>query len=235
MRLAPLLRFRLRVMLAAAAAAAALLLALVLIPQVVARDARLEVLRRHVDQVARLAASHIDGDLHRALLDGNAGEALLAEARRPLMRLHETWPEAFYVYTMAIRDGRAHFVLDTAQEPDFAARRGLRASAYMEPFEQRAQYRDDWLERLAAGEVYVTPGFQQDDYGTFLSGHAPLFDSAGRMSGFVGVDFALDYFLAQEARFRRIEYASVSVTLLLSLLLGYAYARRDYVQQTELQ
>jgi diguanylate cyclase (GGDEF)-like protein len=234
MRLTPLLRFRTRTFVAASICAAALLLTLVLAPQIAARQARLEVLRRHVDQVARLAASHVDGDLHRALLDGRGDRTLLAEARKPLMRLHETWPEAFYVYTMAIIDGRAHFVLDTAQDPAFARRRGLRASRYMEPFEQRPQYRDDWLERLAAGEVYVTPGFQQDDYGIFLSGHAPIFDSAGRMSGFVGVDFSLDYYLAQDARFRRIEFASGAVALLLSLLLGYAYAQRDYVHRIEL-
>jgi diguanylate cyclase (GGDEF)-like protein len=234
MRLAPLLRFRVRVLLGAAICAAALLLTLVLAPQFAARQGRLEVLRRHVDEVARLAASHIDGDLHRALLDGHASEAQLEEARKPLMRLHETWPEAFYVYTMAIRDGRAYFVLDTAQDKDFATRRGLRASAYMEPYEQREQYRDNWLELLAAGQTYVTPGFQHDDYGYFLSGHAPVFDGTGRMSGFVGVDFGLDYYLSEEARFRRIEIASGTIALLLALLLAYAYARRDYAQKAEL-
>lgn len=231
----PLSRLRVRTFALATIAIAVLLLTLVLVPQIAARDARLEVLRRHVDQVARLAASHIDGDLHRALLDGEADEAMLAEAREPLMRLHETWPEAFYVYTMGIRDGGAVFILDTAQDAGFAARRGLRPSQYMEPYEQRPEYRDDWLERLAADETYVTPGFQMDDYGTFLSGHAPVHDSAGGMAGFVGVDFGLDYFLAQETRFRRIELASGAVALLLALLLGFFYAQRDYAQQAEVR
>src|SRR5690606_830533 len=197
-----LLSFRLRTFLVAATAMAVLLLALVLTPQLVARDARLEVLRQQVDQVARLAASHIDGDLHRALLDGHATAPELDTARQPLMRLHETWPEAFYVYTMGIADGGAFFVLDTAQDPDLAALRNLRPSQYMEPFEQRERYRDNWLEQLAEGHTYVTPGFQHDDYGTFLSGHAPILDSYGVVNGFVGVDFALDYYLAEEARFR---------------------------------
>ncbi len=227
--------FRLRTFLAATTGAAVLLLALVLVPQVLARDARLQELRRHVDQVARLAASHIDGDLHRELLDGDADAATLKAAREPLLRLHATWPEAVYVYTMAARDGYAVFVLDTAQDAPFAATRGLKASAYLERYEQRAQYRDDWLLRLGAGETYVTPGFQTDDYGTFLSGHAPIFDDAGAVAGFVGVDFALGHYLAQQAHFRRIEVGSGLVALLLSVLLGLVYARRDFAQQAELR
>ena len=235
MRLTALLRLQGRTFLAASAAFAVLLLALVLVPQFAARDARMEVLRRHVDEVARLAASHIDGDAHRALLDGNASARQLDEAREPLMRLHETWPEAFYVYTMGIGQDHATFILDTAQDEAFARERGLLASAYMETYQQREKYRDDWLAQLAAGQTYVTPGFQHDDYGTFLSGHAPLFDSLGEVVGFVGVDFSLDHFLAEDARFRRIELISGTVALLLALLLGYAYARRDYAQQVVLR
>jgi diguanylate cyclase (GGDEF)-like protein len=229
------LRFQPRTLVIATVLIAVTLLTLVLVPQILARDARLEVLRQHVDQVARLAASHVDGDLHRELLAGNADEATLARARVPLLRLHEGWPEAFYVYTMGAIDGRARFILDTAQDAQFAARRGLTASRYLEPFEQRREYRDDWLQRLAAGETYVTPGFQVDDYGTFLSGHAPILDSSGKVAGFVGVDFALDYYLSEEARFRRIEYASGAVAVLLALLLGYIHARRQYAQQAEVR
>lgn len=235
MLFARLLQFRPRTFLLATTAIAALLMTLVLVPQFAAREKRLEVLRMQVDQVARLAASHIDGDLHRLLLDGTADEAALVRAREPLMRMHETWPEAVYVYTMGVREGMAYFILDTAQDAAFAGRRGLRPSQYMEPYEQREQYRDNWLQLLESGRTYVTPGFQNDDYGTFLSGHAPVFDRNGVVSGFVGVDFDLDYFLATEARFRRIEIASGSVALLLSILLGYGYARREHNQQTQLR
>src|SRR5688572_3987853 len=231
----PVFQFQAGTLLTATASIAVLLLTVVLVPQIAARDARLQVLRSHVDQVARLAASHVDGDLHRLLLAGDAPEDTLARARVPLLRLHATWPEAVYVYTMGVRDGRAVFILDTAQDARFAAQRGLKASRYLEPFEQREEYRDDWLDRLAAGQTYVTPDFQQDDYGVFLSGHAPILDSSGAPSGFVGVDFALDYFVGEEARFRRIEYASGAAAVLLSLLLGYVYARRQYAQQAEVR
>jgi diguanylate cyclase (GGDEF)-like protein len=139
-----------------------------------------------------------------------------------------------YVYTMGVKDGKPYFILDTAQDATLAQRRGLKASKFMEAFELRDEYSSDWLDQLAAGHTYINPGFQYDDYGYFLSGHAPIRDSAGNFAGFVGVDFDLNYYMSEEERFRRIEFASVVCVLLLSLLLGLLYARYRHAQQAEL-
>lgn len=232
----PWLKLRIRSFLLGSAVIAALLLTVVLVPQVLSRQARLEVLRNHVGEVARLAASQVDGDLHLRLVEGSqADEQTRREALEPLLRLHAAWPEAIYVYTMGMRDGPPFFVLDTAQDPEFARKRGLRASQYLEPFELRKEYYSDWVQELANGRTYVTEGFQYDDYGYFLSGHAPILDSTGRFAGFVGVDFGLDYYLKEERRFQRIEIASMAGAVLLSLLLGYGYARYRQGHHTELQ
>jgi diguanylate cyclase (GGDEF)-like protein len=229
------LQFHWRTLFAGTAASAALLLAVVLVPQMLLRQANLQVLRNHVDEVARLAASTVDGDLHRQLLDGSADAATRERALAPLLRLHAAWPEVFYVYTMGVRDGKAFFVLDTAQNAELARRRGLRASQYMEPFVLRPEYDQNWLTELAAGRTVVNREFQYDDYGYFLTGHAPIRDSAGGFAGFVGVDFDLGYYLREDARFRRIEIGTVTLAMVLALLLGYGYARYRFSQQAELR
>ena len=229
-------QFRPRTWLIGTLVIAAVLLTVVVVPQLLSRDARLQVLREHVGEMARLVASQVDGDLHRALIDGTrSDEATRRQALAPLLRLHSAWPEAFYVYTMGVRDGGAVFILDTAQDPGFARRRGLRASQYLEPFRLRKEYASNWLDELAAGHTYVNDGFQYDDYGYFLTGHAPIRDSAGQVAGFAGVDFDLGYYLRDEAQFRRIGAASIALTVLLSLLLGYMYARYRYSQQMEMR
>jgi diguanylate cyclase (GGDEF)-like protein len=231
-----LLQFHSRTLLIASGLIATLLLAAVLTPQILAKSARLEVLRNHVDEVARLAASQVDGDLHRRLAAGNADEALRKQALAPLLRLHQAMPEAFYVYTMAVLDdGKAHFILDTAQDEDFARRHGLTPSKYLELFELRREYPSDWLSTLLGGRTYVNPGFQYDDYGYFLSGNAPIFDSSGGIAGFAAVDFGLNYYMGEEEHFRRIEISSIAVVVLLSLLLGYGYARYRHAQEVELK
>ena len=230
------LRVRPGVFLASAAVIAALLMAIIVIPQVLSRHARLEVLRGHVGEVARVAASVVDGGVHRRLIEApDATPAERTAALVPLLQLHRAWPEARYLYTMGVRDGQPFFVLDTAQDAGLARERGLRASAYLEPFRLRQEYASNWLQELAAGRSFVNADFQHDDYGYFLTGHAPIRDAAGQVAGFVGVDFDLDYAVAEEARFRRIEIASIVSGLLLALLLGYFYARYQFRQQAELQ
>ncbi len=141
----------------------------------------------------------------------------------------------FYVYTMVERDGGTFFVLDTAASPDLHIGRKLRASAYMEQFQLRKEYESDWLQQIAAGVTWVTPTFQQDDYGDFLTAHRAIYDSQHNYVGFVGVDFDLAYYLSQEARFRAIGTWSLVAALIASLLVGYIIAlyHFDMTQRVE--
>jgi diguanylate cyclase (GGDEF)-like protein len=229
-------RIRPRVFLAATLVSAAILVTIVAVPQWLSRQARLEVQRSHVGQIARLAASVIDGDLHHQLLDPKSyTPELYQRALAPLVRFHSANPDIFYVYTMVERDGGTYFVLDTAASPELHANHNLRASDYMERFVLRKEYESDWLQQIASGLTWVTPSFQQDDYGDFLTAHTPLYDSQGRYSGFVGVDFDLAYYLAQEARFRTIGTWSLAAALLVSVLIGYLIARYHFYFNNRLE
>jgi diguanylate cyclase (GGDEF)-like protein len=228
--------FQTRVFLATAGIAAIVLVSLVTLPQWLARQARLDVLRQHVAEIAELAAASVDGTLHRQLGEpDNFNADLYDRALAPLVRFHGAIPEAFYVYTMVVRDGEPYFVLDTAASPDLETPHKLRASAYMEHFRLREEYTSDWLDQLASGRTWVTPSFQVDDYGYFLTGHAPIRDSAGGYSGFTGVDFDLGYYLSQEARFTRIGWGSVAGVLALSLGIGYLVARYHFALHFEMR
>ena len=66
--------------------------------------------------------------------------------------------------------------------------------------------------------------FEQDDYGDFLSATSPIYDSEGRYSGFVGVDFDLQYYFDQDARFRTIAIGSLVAALVMALVIGYLVA-----------
>jgi len=209
----------------ASLAAAAVLVSIVAIPQWLSKQARWEVLRAHVGQIGQLAISAVDGDLHRQLLDpANYSPELYARALKPLVRFHSANSDLFYVYTMAVRDHVPYFILDTAASADLHTKYHLRASAYMQPFKLRKEYDDGWLDQIAAGNTYVTPTYEHDDYGYFLTAHVPIHDSQGRYSGFVGVDFDMQYYLGEEARFRVIEAGSLAVAVIVALLIGFLVA-----------
>jgi len=160
------------------------------------------------------------------LLDpANYTDALYARALAPLVKLHSSDPDIFYVYTMVDRGGVPYFVLDTATSPKLRTKHELRPSAYMEKFELEEDDDGQWLRDLAAGKNYISSEFEEDDYGTFLTAHVPIYDSQKRYSGFVGVDFDMGYYLAGEARFRTIAIASLASALLLAVVIGYFVAR----------
>jgi diguanylate cyclase (GGDEF)-like protein len=227
--------FEWRVFGLAALIAIAVLVSIVAVPQWLSRQARLEVLRSHVGQVARMAASTIDGDLHRRLLDkANYTDELYSQVVAPLVRFHSANPELYYVYTMIDRGNEAYFVVDTASSGNLKTARTLKASDYLEHFVLKTEYSSDWLLRIAGGETWVTPNFQHDDYGYFLSGHAPIYDSQGRYTGFVGVDFDTDFYQSQEQRFKWIGLGSMLAAILIGLLLAYLAARYHYQWQHRL-
>ena len=218
-------------------AALAVLLVVVAIPQWLSKQARLEVLRSHVAEIAQIAASVVDGDsASPAARPANYTPELYERTLAPLVRFHSAAPEIFYVYTMVERGGKSFFVVDTAASTKLKTSRKLRPSAYMEPFESIDVEPDpDWLQRIAAGQTYVYPRFQRDVYGTFLSGHTPIYDSQGRYSGFVGVDFDIGYYLAQESSFAAISYGTLAAALLIALLIGYLVARYHYHVQDRIE
>jgi hypothetical protein len=91
-------RFDPRVFIIATLAAATILLSIVAIPQFLSQRARMDVLRAHVGEIGQLAASVVDGDLHRQLLDpANYSDDLYARALKPLVRFHSANPDIFYL------------------------------------------------------------------------------------------------------------------------------------------
>ena len=218
-------QFRRDVFIIVSVLAASILVSIVAIPQWLAKQARWEVLSSHVGQIGQLAASAVDGDLHRQLLDpANYSAELYATALKPLVRFHSANSDLFYVYTMVDRDHTAYFILDTATSSDLRTKNHLRASGYMEPFTLRKEYDDGWLDQIAAGKTYVTPTYEHDDYGYFLTAHVPIYDNKGTYSGFVGVDFDMAYYLAEEAHFRVIEIGSLVAAVMVALLIGFLLA-----------
>jgi diguanylate cyclase (GGDEF)-like protein len=202
--------------------------AAVVLPQWLSKQARFEVMRAHIAEVAQMTAAVVDGDLQRQLAElDRYDDELYQKALAPLVRLHSATPSIFYVYTMIERDGIPHFVLDTATSPALKTPHQLKASTYMEPFRISDEYADDWLEQLRSGKTYVGAEYQHDSYGFFLSGHTPIYDSQGRYSGFVGVDFDLNYFVAREQHFRWIAFGSFIAAVLLALVIG-TLAGRHY-------
>jgi len=150
-----------------------------------------ETVRDDLLRMAQAASGLVDGDLHEKLTDpSQAGGAEYRRALEPLVQFHRGVPEIAYLYTLIEKDGRFHFVLDTATAANrLGFNRKMEASGLMEPYKSNSPEEDrEEMDALRQGTPFVSKKPFSDEYGTFLTALAPVKTSDGRTVAVVGLD-----------------------------------------------
>ena len=185
-----------------------------------ARDAQLTAVRNDLGRMARVAASTVDGDRMNALRKPDqAGSPEHLEVLAPLVAFHRSVPELFYVYTVILKGGTPHFILDTATEQKaLGFNREMTPSLLLEAYDDADPF---MLRALTQGRVETTDTLFTDDFGTFMSGFAPIRSRSGNLVGVVGVDLEVsDY----QARIRWLETAALGalvISALIAAIVGF--------------
>lgn len=181
--------------------------------------------------LARAAATLVDPGLHQAIRrpDQQNGP-LYNQTVEPLRRLRRAVPDIHYIYTV-VRDGPVvRFMLDAA-DPEARTPSGLPEQAGVGQV-----YRNvDLAMSTALGDeshpasVAATSQPMPDDWGTFMSGLAPLRDAAGHVYGAIGVDVDASVYLERMAVARRMALLGLLPAGLLVMIMGIAFyrVRRD--------
>jgi signal transduction histidine kinase/ActR/RegA family two-component response regulator len=189
-----------------------------------AHDAQAEAVRDELKRLAHQAAASIEGNAHErlrrvGLMDDGQYDALLD----PLVALHRAVPDLFYVYTVAADGEQIRFVLDTATAQDrLQFNRYMTASNLLDLYEEP----NPLLWRtLTAGTLEVSTEPYTDEFGTFISGFAPIRDQAGRVVGAAGVDLDASTYLARLAPMRHAAATALAVGLVMSLGAGWGFGR----------
>lgn len=127
--------------------------------------------------VAGAAASQIDGDAFVLIQTGSEDTTEFLAIRDQLWGVKEAVPDILYIYTMRNNGGLIEFVVDG--DYGYADDASLIGDTYPEAEPEMYQ----GFEGPSADEEFTT-----DQWGTVLSGFAPIRDSAGNVVGIVGVD-----------------------------------------------
>jgi signal transduction histidine kinase/CheY-like chemotaxis protein len=187
-----------------------------------AREAQLDAVRTELVQLARVAATLVDGDRHRligspAQAGGTDHLALLA----PLVKFHKATSDIIYVYTAILDKGRIYYVLGT----DYLYRidgDGLVPDPIMEPHVTP----DPTLSRaLERHEVAVNEEPVKEAQRSYMSAYAPFYDSQGGFVGVIGVDMWVRDFDARIGAIRRAGTIAFIAVALLSVLVGFVVYR----------
>ncbi len=196
----------------------------ILVVEWASQKAQMDLIREDLLRYANAAAALIDGDKHRLLVSPEQTDSPeYRELIEPMVAMHQRAPEIAYLYTFIYsdKDQKLHFVLDTATQAkrlNFA--RSMEASPVMEAFSSDSAKEDNReAQAVREGRECVTEPVR-DAYGTFMTGLAPIFDSAGRPAGAVGVDFDLSHLNERLERGYWAAVAGMMVAAAAALMTG---------------
>jgi signal transduction histidine kinase/ActR/RegA family two-component response regulator len=187
-----------------------------------AREAQLDAVQSELKQLARTAATLVDGDLHRTIRSqAQAGSSEHLALLEPLVKFHKAASDIIYVYTAVIDRGRIYYVLGTdylyrVQGDNEAPELIMAPHDTFDPTLRRA------LERQ---EIAVNDQPVQEAVRSYMSAYAPFFDRGGRFVGVVGVDMWVRDFDARVRAIRRAGIGAFAAVTLLSVLAGLVVIR----------
>jgi len=182
-----------------------------------AKDALHHEVRQNLLRLARIAALHVDGDKHLLWKPEDAFTPEYQKAIAPFYRLMQASEDIYDIYTCVLRDGKVYFVLGT---PDKAPQTGKPDYSYLHhPYEDATP---EMLRALHEGIAIAENRFYTDQWGTVISGYAPIRDSSGRLTGIVGVDLHVNEYRERLASLRRFATLTYMLVLVITALIGMA-------------
>lgn len=161
-------------------------------------------IQNRLKAVAETVADRIDGDAYAALKSGDEGKPAYEKIRKMLYEMQTTLPDVKYVYTMNI-DSKG--VLVWAIDSEWGISK--EPVKIGEPVEVPGVKMKEGFSKAVAEEDYYT-----DEWGTFLSGYAPIRDSKGKVVGAVGVDITSKSVMSKQDVLGTI----INITLFLTVM-----------------
>jgi two-component system, sensor histidine kinase len=144
--------------------------------------------RESLRHLVSIAASEMDPALVAAITSPEqTGNADYRRASAPLLKLRRLVPEIFYAYVLVNSPEGLRFTLDSTyyiKNPrDFVSPLTV-GELYLDPSADAL-----WAARTGLIQISARP--YTDQFGTFMSGFAPIRRSDGEQVGLVGIDFSL--------------------------------------------
>ena len=179
-------------------------------------------LSQGIMNIATVAALQVNGDALEQLVDleqENLPEYI--EIKKGLNTIAGKIPEIKYIYTMrkAAQPGQYTFIVDADLDAEGVAHIG-------------DIYDGSELPAMAAG--FVSPSADQefvtDEWGTTLSGYAPICNSNAEVVGILGIDIGVETMLKELSGFTyNVIYQSILVVMLCAVIIfiiSSSFARR---------
>jgi adenylate cyclase len=181
----------------------------------------IDQLRSKVMSIAAAGAANLDGDLFETIHSNDSPNYQKAQQELRKIRDASRRKDVFvkFVYTLIPRpeDPERFFFQVDAEEPtpDF--------SYYND---EVPDAKDDKVS-AHINDVFAPPNFIENEWGTWMTGFAPIYDSQCKYVATLGVDLRASDVLAELRQLLRFGAVSFGAALLLALLSAHFLSRRE--------
>jgi methyl-accepting chemotaxis protein len=192
--------------------------------------------RNEILATAKTAAAGIDGDAHTALFEsGKIDDPTYTQMASFLRSVKKTNPRASGMYTyiqLPNETDQVRLVVSAALPPgeqaDTAAAQNL-SECIQIPSSSRPELGEvyTWISpamldgtRIASVESELLP----DEWGTWLSGYAPIYNSKGEPVGAVGVDMCAQNVILLQQSIRRSVLIALAISLFILIVMVWLLA-----------
>lgn len=175
------------------------------------KSALKETTREELTALATLSATQIDGDVFKSLKPGDEGTPAFTRLRDQLYRIEKSSPEIKYVYLMRRSGDSVSFVVD--------AEYGLSEDAA-----KIGDVYENTTPELIAGFISgnADKEFTTDQWGTVMSGYAPVLDSTGTIAGIIGIDMTADRVIERQDFIGNTIYLIILIGIIITgLIIGF--------------
>ena len=186
-------------------------------------NAQKEEIRAGLSRTASVIAQFVDGDLHKTF-DSREQEdtTQYAQAIAPLAKCLKADKTIRYVYTMVQEKDAVHFILDPTPPGEDRDEDGREDKSHiMEEYDAEG-VDAELLSVFSMPEegAKTTKSPYEDEWGVFMSGYAPFYDSEGEFVGIVGVDLELKEYMNRLEPIKRATIRAGSTSVFLSMVVG---------------
>ena len=177
------------------------------------------MIRERLRDAVSLTALQVSGDLHAQLQNPeDEGSDAYLQIRDVLRSARDAATDVHFAYTMRRgEDGQYRFIVDAEENPEDVSHLG---DVYEEPSQELVDRYDGMT------ESYAETDFYSDEWGTWLSGYAPIHTSDGKLEGVVAMDISVEK--VQAAEWQLLGYALAAFALIapIAVVTALYVARR---------
>ena len=176
-------------------------------------------IRRRIRDIVSVASIQIDADAHGTLTNPkDEDNETYRNIKKNLQQIRGATSDIYYVYTMRYEEHeRIVFVVDAEENPDEIAHLG-------EVYEEASQFLKDNIDSMYC--PIVEEELYTDNWGTWLTGYAPFYNSKGELEGILGVDIQADTIKIYEQKLLWMALIILSIIVPIVFILGWLIGRR---------